>query len=180
MPGSMRFKNYIWPHNPRRFEMEYERRLSCIKLPFAGHIVQDLGACAKVFSGEGEFCGENAYAEFEKLAEVFSQGGYGVLVHPLWPSVNAVFEKLSLTEEPLENYVKYSFRFVEYSDGTASQSEAVSAHDVSRQSSYTVRSGQSMGEIASAAGVSVQQLMKLNPDIKNPNVLSAGQLIRTE
>lgn len=117
----MRFKNYTWPHNPRSFEMEYERRLSCLKIPFAGNIVQDLGDCARVFSGEGEFFGENAHSDMQKLAEVFSEGGAGVLVHPLWSSVNAVFEKLCVTEEPIENYVRYSFRFVEYGDAGAAQ-----------------------------------------------------------
>lgn len=179
MPGSMRFKNYIWPHNPRCFEIEYERRISCIKLPFAGHVVQDLGACAKVFSGEGEFCGESAYSDFKELAEVFSQGGVGTLIHPLWPPVNAVFEKLSLVEEPLCDYVRYTFRFVEYSDGTQRQSATANTSTAS-QSSYTVRSGQSLGEIAESIGMSTSEIMKLNPDIKNPNVLSVGQIIRTE
>lgn len=71
-----------------------------MKLPFSGHVVQDLGSCARVFSGEGEFFGEDAYAQFRRLAEVFNEGGAGLLSHPLWPSVSAVFQKLSLLEEP--------------------------------------------------------------------------------
>lgn len=118
----MKFKDYTWPHNPRSFKMEYERQLSNLKIPYAGHVLQDLGSCARVFSGEGEFFGENAHSEITKLAEVFSEGGAGVLYHPLWSSVNAVFEKLCVTEEPIENYVRYSFRFVEY-DAAASQDE---------------------------------------------------------
>lgn len=178
MLGAMRFKNYIWPHNPYRFETSYSRGISCIKLPFSGHVVQDLGSCAKTFSGEGEFAGENAYTEFLKLAGVFSEGGAGVLVHPLWPGVNAVFEKLSVIQEPMENYVRYAFRFVEYSDGYSADASSDTA--ANSKSSIAAQTGQSLGEIAAAQGSSTAKLLKLNPDIKNPNELNAGQRIRTE
>lgn len=178
MLASMRFKNYIWPHNPERFEMSYERRLSCMKLPFAGHVVQDLGSCARVFAGEGEFFGSNAYEQFRSLAEVFEQGGAGLLSHPLWPSVTAVFQKLTLIEEPGENYVRYAFRFVEYSDGgtkVATQSAEPSGGGV-----YIASEGESLGEIAQSIGIDTDRLMRLNPGIKNPNVLGTGQILRTE
>ncbi len=180
MLGSMRFKDYIWQHNPYSFEISYERRVSCMKLPFSGFIAQDLGNCARVFSGEGEFFGENAYAEFRKLAMLFSQGGHGVLVHPLWPSVFAVFEKLSVIEEPLENYVRYSFRFVEYSDGSGYAPIQESDDGSTERETYTVKSDESIGELASDMGISAEKLLKLNPQIKNPNVLNVGQVIRTE
>ncbi len=180
MLGSMRFKNYIWPHNPHNFEIHYERRVCKMKLPFSGFVVQDLGDCARVFSGEGEFCGENAYEEFRKLASVFAQGGVGVLVHPLWPSVNVVFESLSLTQEPIENYVRYSFSFVEYSSGSGETQTSDEVIQSTEKASYTVRENESLGELASGMGVSADKLMKLNPSIKNPNVLGVGQVIRTE
>ena len=153
MLASMRFKNYIWPHNPKRFEIGFERKISCMKLPFSGHVVQDLGSCARVFSGEGEFFGEDAYAQFRRLAEVFNEGGAGLLSHPLWPSVSAVFQKLSLLEEPGENYVRYSFRFVEYSDGGTAQS--LSAAEMGTQGGvYTVVEGDSIGKDARKIGIS--------------------------
>lgn len=179
MLASMRFKNYIWPHNPKRFEIGFERKISCMKLPFSGHVVQDLGSCARVFSGEGEFFGEDAYAQFRRLAEVFNEGGAGLLSHPLWPSVSAVFQKLSLLEEPGENYVRYSFRFVEYSDGGTAQS--LSAAETGTQGGvYTVAEGDCIGKVARKIGISSDRLMRLNPEIKNPNLISAGQVLRTE
>jgi LysM repeat protein len=44
-------------------------------------------------------------------------------------------------------------------------------------SSYTVKPGDTLSDIASEHGVSVQDLLKANPQIKNPNAISVGQKI---
>ena len=49
---------------------------------------------------EGEFVGEGAYAQFGQLANVFYNGGPGLLVHPLWQAANAYFVSLRLEQEP--------------------------------------------------------------------------------
>jgi Ca2+-binding RTX toxin-like protein/LysM repeat protein len=43
---------------------------------------------------------------------------------------------------------------------------------------YTVRSGDTLGAIASANHISVAQLLLLNPEISNPNSIQVGQIIR--
>lgn len=42
-------------------------------------------------------------------------------------------------------------------------------------SSYTIKSGDSLSKIAAANGTSVSELMRLNPQIKNANLIIAGQ-----
>ena len=34
MLSPMRYKNYIWPHNPRVYSIDYEKKLVVHKIPF--------------------------------------------------------------------------------------------------------------------------------------------------
>ena len=79
---AMRYKTYTWPHNPRTYTIDYERKMAVHKVPFGGYQLQDLGLTRRIMRGEGEFVGEGAYQEFKKLASVFYDPGPGVLVHP--------------------------------------------------------------------------------------------------
>ena len=71
----MRYKDYVWPHNPRVYTIEYKRTMGARKVPFGRYHLQDLGPAQRVMRGEGEFVGEGAYGEFKKLATVFYAGG---------------------------------------------------------------------------------------------------------
>ena len=113
----MRYKDYVWPHNPRVYTIEYKRTMGARKVPFGRYHLQDLGPAQRVMRGEGEFVGEGAYGEFKKLATVFYAGGPGLLVHPVWQTSNAYFVELSLRQEPRADYVGYSFAFWEGYDG---------------------------------------------------------------
>ena len=44
---------------------------------------------------------------------------------------------------------------------------------------YKVQKGDTLSEIAADAGISVSALLKLNPQIKNPNLIKPGQVITT-
>jgi N-acetylmuramoyl-L-alanine amidase len=46
-------------------------------------------------------------------------------------------------------------------------------------SAYTVKSGDTMKGIANSNGLTLQQLISYNPQIKNPNVISIGQNVNT-
>ena len=39
----MRYKDYVWPHNPRVYSIEYERSMGAWKVPFGRYQLQDLG-----------------------------------------------------------------------------------------------------------------------------------------
>ena len=112
----MRYKDYIWPHNPTTYSITYERQVALHKVPFGRYYMQDLGQSCRVMRGEGVFYGEGAYDEFKKLATVFYGGGPGLLIHPVWQISNAYFTSLRLEQEPLPDYVRYSFTFHESYD----------------------------------------------------------------
>ena len=63
--AAMRYKTYTWPHNPRTYTIDYERKMAVHKVPFGRYHLQDLGLTRRVMRGEGEFTGPGAYVEFK-------------------------------------------------------------------------------------------------------------------
>ena len=100
MLSPMRYKNYIWPHNPRVYSIDYGKTLVAHKIPYGLYRLQNLGRTNRIMAGEGEFVGEDAYSQFGMLANVFYEDTPGLLVHPLWQVSNAYFVSLRLEQEP--------------------------------------------------------------------------------
>lgn len=179
--SQMRFKDYIWPHNPKTFEITDKRRLAVNPVPFGKGTVMDLGVECRVLKGQGEFAGQDAYNQFLRLKQVFDEGTPGVLVHPIWQSVRAWFSELSFRQEPMENFVSYSFEFVE-DDDSYNQSLKIPDKNnggsvISSSKTYTVKAGDTLWRIARLYGMSLNQLIALNPQIKNPNLIYVGQTV---
>ena len=184
----MRYKDYVWPHNPRVYSIEYERSMGAWKVPFGRYQLQDLGPGHRVMRGEGEFVGEGAYEEFKRLATVFYSEGPGLLVHPVWQTANAYFVELSLSQEPRADYVKYAFTFWEEFDGHSTGTRVTTASGgttggtaqagSSGEQWYTVVRGDTLWGIARRYGVGLADLISLNPQIKNPNLIYPGQKVR--
>lgn len=174
----MRFKGYVWPHNPRVYGIEYRREVRERAVPFGLYVLQNMGRRHRVLRGEGEFCGAGAYAEFKKLATVFYENTPGLLVHPLWDTATAYFVALELEQEPTENYVRYSFEFWECFEGYRTALKAVGAAAQSGAAEYVVAAGDSIWSIAAAQGMDAAALLALNPDLRNANLLAAGTRLR--
>lgn len=185
----MRFKEYTWPHNPERYTVEYRRRTAALKMPFGGYVLQDLGEDCRVLRGEGSFAGAGAYEAFQALAEVFGQGGDGVLVHPVWPAARACFTVLEVTEEPVPDFVRYRFEFretregggltqVTLPEGDAGPGASGSGSAAGNAAVHTVRKGETLWGIARRYGVTLRALIAANPQIKNPNLIYPGDRVR--
>lgn len=184
----MRYKDFVWPHNPRIYTIDYTRKLSEAEVPYGRYVLQDMGFTRRVLRGQGEFVGERAYEDFKRLASVFYRSGPGMLVHPVWQTASAYFTALSLRQEPRSDYVSYSFEFREeygeYETGlkevappetnsgvTAAPSEAVW---------HTVARGETLWGIAQKYGVGLSEVISLNPQIRNPNILMVGERVRVK
>ena len=188
----MRYKNYIWPHNPRVYSIDYERVVAENKVPFGRCQLQDMGMTRRVMRGEGEFVGPEAYYQFGQLATVFYDDGPGLLVHPIWQTANAYFVELRVEQEPRPDYVKYSFAFWERFDPYITAIRQVAAEKTEGSSGitgssaaggggeqwHTVERGDTLWELARRYGVSLERLVELNPQIKNPNLIYVGQKVR--
>ena len=187
----MRYKDYTWPHNPEVYTVERQRRLVVHQIPFGRCVIQDLGGMYRVLHGEGVFAGEGAYEQFRQLAAVFQEGGAGLLVHPVWKTEQAWFASLQVVEEPLPDYVRYSFEFWEdwngYQNGLTkvdvsenlSQKEELPTNNSAEQewTVYTVRKGDTLWGIAKHYGVELTTLIAANPQIKNPNLIYPGNRV---
>jgi len=181
----MRFGDFVWPHNPRIYEIEYNRRIVCHKVPFGLYALTDMGRDARILRGEGEFVGEDAYEQFKKLATVFFSDKPGLLVHPIWQSAPAWLVSLKLRQEPRKDYVSYEFEFWESFEGYELSAKAVltAAEDTSgdqtvkERLTYTIKSGDTLWGLSRANGLSLSELLALNPQIRNPNIYYVGDLI---
>lgn len=182
----MRFKDYTWPHNPEVYEVERRRRLAVHPVPFGGCVIQDLGSSYRVLRGEGVFAGPAAYEQFRQLAEVFQEGGAGLLVHPVWRAERAWFASLTVEEEPLPDYVRYRFAFWEDWSGQESgltevqekpQAAGSAAAGEEEKAGYVVQRGETLWGIAARHGIALTALIAANPQIKNPNLIYPGDRV---
>ena len=178
----MRFKDYTWPHNPTTYAVTWRRAVAGGKIPFGESWMQDLGLRWREMTGEGEFAGEGAYEAFLTLAEVFAREGSGLLAHPLWPAVEAYFVELEAVEEPLPDYVRYRFTFWENASATDGAlrelpPETGTLQTVPVGTVYTVVQGDTLWGISRRYGVLLYDLVKANPQIKNPNLIYPGDKV---
>lgn len=184
MLAPMRYKNFTWPHNPKSYSIRYERQTALHKVPMGIYTMEDMGRTCRIMEGEGEFFGPDAYATFKKLATVFYEQGAGTLFHPVWMTTSAYFTELRLTQEPREDYVAYAFQFREGFSGYAPmtkvwENKSGSAEKTTEEKQYhTVVSGDTLWGIGNRYGKTLQELLKLNPDISNPNLIRVGQKVR--
>lgn len=191
MLSPMRYKNYIWPHNPRVYSIDYNKELVVHKIPFELYRLQNLGRTNRIMAGEGEFVGENAYSQFGMLANVFYEEKPGLLVHPLWQVSNAYFVSLRLEQEPRPDYVRYSFVFWEDHStegnlvlrvtGTGGTEGGTQSASVSSAPQYhRVVKGDTLWALAKTYGITLSELIALNPQIKNPNLIYVGDEVRVK
>lgn len=176
---AMRYKNFVWPHNPRSYRIQFVRQTALQKIPMGEYNLQDLGRSCREMRGEGEFYGPEAYDTFKELASVFCQSGPGVLIHPVWQTANAYFTELELRQEPRRDYVAYQFAFRETLEPESSLKLVETGEETDAGARYhRVQSGETFWHIAANYDLSYEQLMALNPGLRNPNLMLAGEQVR--
>jgi len=178
----MRFKQFIWPHNPRVYSTLCQRNMAVSKIPLGGYHLQNLGQTCRVFRGEGEFTGVGAYDTYKELEAVFREESAGILVHPVWLAVRAWFVSLKLEQEPRSDYVRYSFEFWEASDTgeTTGETQRLQSVGVEMREErwHTMGQGETLWLVARQYGLTEEQILALNPAVSNPNLVAAGQEVR--
>lgn len=165
----MSYKDCVWPCNPETLRIERRRSIAEFAVPGGTGAVQDNGSSPLRVSGSGRFCGSGAQEEFARLAAVFAQGGSGTLRLPGESPFQAVFSSLTMKGVPRPGCVEYDFLFQEDVSASAAVSQTAQTH--------LCADGETLWDVANAAGVSVDALLAANPQIEWPNALAAGEEI---
>ena len=163
----MKFKGYKWHHNPRELVFEDEKKVSELTAPFDKSVVQNAGRRNMRISGEGELYGEDCLDQFLRLLELFREGGSGVLSIAGIPSVYAVFESLKLVGRPRSDILTYRFVFRELMEERDDKLREV-----------TAAPNENLWDISYRFGIDIDTLVRLNPQVRRPDELTAGEVVR--
>lgn len=117
MASKMQFNSLTLRYNPRKIEIELQKAVKLIDMPFSSPVLQELGIRPRVIRGEGEFFGADCAAQFELLQAEFMRGGAGRLFCPLCPPINACFSALKIIGEAGPPVLRYAFEFIELPTG---------------------------------------------------------------
>ena len=170
----MKYKDYVWPRNPRELSIVVENDVKDIEIPKNGSVYQDYGRKKRIVSGKGEFCGQECFEQYRKLFNIFkssSDGGY--LVVPNLDPFLAIFKSLKLIGDPTPNLVSYSFVFWEDIKDIYGREKKV------KTDFYIADGTETLWDISLFYNIDVKNLLELNPFVKDPNdILSAKVRIR--
>ena len=114
----LKYKDFTWPNNPHIYREVISREPLYVTrdgvTSFAG-----ISSTRRIITGSGIFFGLHAYRLFQDLLLLAQEDTAGNLVHPQWGVRYCYLTKLELTQEPREDYVAYSFEFMQAeTDGT--------------------------------------------------------------
>ncbi len=166
--SNMRFDSYEWKHNPLTVEVSFTRKMSRQNMPSFGGVVFPTGCDLRVVSGKGEFAGSDCLKRFEELSSLFEKGRKGLLTLPFTNPFYAYFTDLSLKGEATPDLITYTFEFTE------AQSKALSRI----QREYMPKKGETLFDVAYDFSVPLEELVRLNPQIKRPDELKIGEAVR--
>ena len=117
--ANLSFGTFVWPNDPEKYEEKAVREPVYTKDVEGNTHFSGMGAVRRTITGSGFFFGTNAYADFKALLAMMGQTEPANLNHPVWGSRQAYLTELTSTMEPREDFVAYSFTFLEAnSDGT--------------------------------------------------------------
>ena len=163
----MRFKGYTWHHNPRELTFENEKSVKESVAPFDKCVLQNTGRRNMKITGEGELFGADCLEQFRRLLELFREGGSGVLAIADIPSFYAVFESIKLVGKPKPDVLTYRFVFRELMEACGDkQRETIAAQ------------GENLWDLSYRFGIDIDTLVRLNPQVRRPDVLTAGEVVR--
>lgn len=110
--ANLSYKTFIFPNDPESYREVISREPVYITEAGVSYF-NGMSDMRRVITGEGTFCGADAYAQFKLLQKLGEDGAPGNLEHPIWGIRYCYLTKLELKQEPRENCVRYSFEFTQ-------------------------------------------------------------------
>lgn len=152
--GNMIFSDFIFSPNPYLLK---------------AHSSLEEGVFLTSVSGEGEFEGENAFAKYKRLKEIFSAGETAWLRMPLIKPLKAKLVELTLSEDAVENKLGYTFRFQEVKEEYEPKNE---------MSFISVGEQKSVWDIERDYAADAEKILELNENISDCYDVHSGERIR--
>ena len=166
----MRFCGYTLHHNPATIKTEFVGNIRELSSPCCAPVSEHLGNRLRRISGEGELYGANCIAQFKELQNLFESGAEGLLSLPHLPAMYAYLKELRMIAEPREDVLGYRFVFLE--------SRPAPLDEMITKTHTTMIEGESLWNIAYRYRVSIDELVRLNPQIKYIDYLDAEERVR--
>jgi hypothetical protein len=116
--ANLSFGTFVWPNDPEKYREKSVREPIYIKNDDGSTTFSGMGEVKRTVTGSGVFFGSNAYSNFKSLLALVGQKQAAKLVHPIWGTRTGYLTELISDLEPREDYVAYSFTFLE--EGTGS------------------------------------------------------------
>lgn len=112
---ALQYKDLVWPMEVETYK-EVNSREPVYVTEDGVTSYSHMSKMRRVISGTGVFCGDSAYYYYGQLEKLMLETSAGDLVHPMWGTRYCYFTKLQLEQEPREDYVRYSFEFMQAND----------------------------------------------------------------
>lgn len=167
--AKMRYKGYVWNHNPETLKVTTEQKLIEQTIPQGKETIQDFGVKSRVISGSGQLFGEDCLYQYEKLLELQNESGSGILSLPDTKPFYAYFKSIELACDPAPDIITYNFQFIEDLTRKAEKIQGIY---------HTLTYGQTLWDVSYIYSVSMEDLLELNPDIKRVDELVIGDKVR--
>lgn len=110
----MQYKSFVFPHEPTECTVLRRRTTVTHSLPKGGWKVEELGEKPLVIRGEAVM---TEYEQYSALETLFREGGCGLLTTPVLTGFYAYLTELERIHEPVEDYIRCRFEFVEAPEG---------------------------------------------------------------
>lgn len=166
---AMRFNGYTWHHNPKKLEISNGKKVVSLDVPYAQDILQNFGEKPVRIKGSGELYGEDCLQQYERLLEVYQKQQSAILCLPQLAPIYAYFESLTVNAQTMPDVLTYNFVFLQ----TKQKPQPEKFERVVK-----AQENETLWDIAYKYSVSIEDLVKLNPQIMFINDLSQGELVR--
>ncbi len=164
----MRFNGFSWHHNPKEITFECDKAITELKAPYGSSYIQDMGRKNMVVRGVGELYGTDCIEQFNKLLSLFRESKEGILSIPKITTIFAIFESIKIVGDPTPDMLIYSFVFREVMERKKDEKQSICiAHE-----------GETLWDISHKYGVVIDTLVKLNPQVKRPDIALDGKEVR--
>lgn len=166
--SKLRYKGYLWQYNPKELSVITEKKLHEQLVPDNKPIIQNFGNKSRIIRGTGCLCGEDCFKQYNRILEL-QKNGSGILSLPNTNPFYAFLKVVELACDPTPDLISYKFEFVE---------DLSKINTGKKEKYYSVKRDETLWHIANAHNILIDNLVKLNPQIKRLDELTQGEKIR--